>query len=96
MPSWHDIAVLESVNTALKPAAEFTDLLSGQAYVTVSSIKPVLKLLTEGILKPSDEDTTLTSDIKQKMCSVLQEKYRPAALQKTLAGGIQDGGIESG
>ena len=96
MPSWHDIAVLESVNAALKPAAEFTDLLSGETYVTVSSIKPVLKLLTEDVLKPSDEDTTLTSDIKQKMCSVLQEKYRPAALQKTLAGGIQDGGIESG
>lgn len=85
VPSWQDIAVLESVNAALKPAAEFTDLLSGESYVTVSSIKPVLKLLTEEVLKPSDEDTTLTSDIKRKMCSVLEEKYRPAALQKTLA-----------
>ncbi|XP_076591430.1 E3 SUMO-protein ligase ZBED1 [Chaetodon auriga] len=85
IPSWQDIAVLELVNAALKPAAEFTDLLSGESYVTVSSIKPVLKLLTEDVLKPSDEDTTLTSDIKQKMCSVLEEKYRPAALQKTLA-----------
>lgn len=36
-------------------------------------------------MKPSNEDTTLTSDIKQKMCSVLEEKYRPAALQKLLA-----------
>ncbi|KAK0152729.1 Zinc finger BED domain-containing protein 1 [Merluccius polli] len=73
------------LNAALKPAAEYTDLLSGENYVTVSSIKPVLKLLTEDVLKPSDEDTTLTSDIKRKMCSVLEEKYRPAALQKTLA-----------
>ena len=85
IPSWQDIAVLESVNAALKPAADFTDLLSGENYVTVSSIKPVLKLLTEDVLKPSDEDTTLTSDIKRKMCSVLEEKYRPAALQATLA-----------
>uniref|UniRef100_A0A9J7X3Z0 HAT C-terminal dimerisation domain-containing protein n=1 Tax=Cyprinus carpio carpio TaxID=630221 RepID=A0A9J7X3Z0_CYPCA len=84
-PSWQDIAVLESVNAALKPAAEFTDLLSGESYVTVSSVKPVLKLLTEDMLKPSNEDTTLTSDIKQKMCSVLQGKYEPAALQKLLA-----------
>ncbi|CAL8378809.1 unnamed protein product [Boreogadus saida] len=41
--------------------------------------------LTEDVLKPSDEDTTLTSDIKRKMCSVLELKYRPAALQATLA-----------
>ncbi len=83
-PSWQDIAVLESVNAALKPAAEFTDLLSGESYVTVSSVKPVLKLLTEDMLKPSNEDTTLTSDIKLKMCSVLQGKYEPAALQELL------------
>ncbi|XP_051997764.1 E3 SUMO-protein ligase ZBED1-like [Xyrauchen texanus] len=84
-PSWQDIAVLESVNAALKPAAEFTDLLSGESYVTVSSVKPVLKLLTEDMLKPSSEDTTLTSDIKHKMCGVLHGKYEPAALQKLLA-----------
>jgi len=84
-PSWQDIAVLESVNAALKPAAEFTDLLSGESYVTVSSVKPVLKLLTEEMLKPSSEDTTLTSDIKNKMCSVLHGKYEPAALQNLLA-----------
>lgn len=77
--------MIESVNAALKPAADFTDLLSGESYVTVSSVKPMLKLLTEDILKPSNNDTTLTSDIKQKMCSVLQEKYEPAALQKLLA-----------
>ncbi len=34
--------------------------------------------------KPSNEDTTLTSDIKLKMCSVLQGKYEPAALQELL------------
>ncbi len=36
------------------------------------------------MLKPSNEDTTLTSDIKLKMCSVLQGKYEPAALQELL------------
>lgn len=83
-PSWQDTAVLESVNAALKPATEFTDLLSGESYVTVSSVKPVLKLLTEDMLKPSNEDTTSTSDIKHKICSVLQGKYEPAGLQELL------------
>lgn len=48
-------------------------------------VKPVLKLLTEDMLKPSNEDTTLTLDIKQKMFRVQQGKYEPAALQKLLA-----------
>lgn len=78
IPTWQDIAVLQSVNAALKPAAEFTDLLSGETYVTVSSIKPVLKLLTEDVLKPSEDDSTLTADIKRKMCTVLNGKYSPA------------------
>ena len=85
IPSWQDIAVLESVNAALKPAAEFTDLLSGESYVTVSSVKPVLQLLTGDVLKPSEEDTALTSDIKLKMCSVLEQKYEAPALQELLS-----------
>lgn len=84
IPTWQDIAVLESVNAALKPAAEFTDLLSGENYVTVSSVKPILRLLTGDILNESDEDTTLTKDIKHKMCLVLEEKYEPTAIQKLL------------
>lgn len=35
--TWQDISVLESVNNALKPVADFTDILSGENYVTVSS-----------------------------------------------------------
>lgn len=61
IPIWQDIAVPESVNMALKPTAGFRDL------------KPVLELLTEDVLKSSDKDTTLSSDIKRKMCSVLKE-----------------------
>lgn len=84
IPTWQDIAVLESVNAALKPAAEFTDMLSGENYVTVSSVKPILRLLAGDILNETDEDTTLTKDIKHKMRLVLEEKYEPAAIQNIL------------
>ncbi|KAK0136507.1 hypothetical protein N1851_027366 [Merluccius polli] len=53
--------------------------------VTVSSVKPFLKILTEDVLKPSDEDTALTSNIKRKMCSGFKDKYESAALQDLLA-----------
>lgn len=35
-----DVSVLESINAALKPVADFTDVLSGEKYVTVSSVGP--------------------------------------------------------
>ena len=89
IPTWQDISVLESVNAALKPVAEFTNLLSGENYVTVSSVKPTLTLLTRDskYLAPKDGDSTLTRDMKKKMCTVLEEKYKPAALQALLAKG---------
>ncbi|KAL1249124.1 hypothetical protein QQF64_020129 [Cirrhinus molitorella] len=40
--TWQDINVLETVNSGLKPVAEFTDILSGENYVTVSSLLPML------------------------------------------------------
>ncbi|KAL0147863.1 hypothetical protein M9458_056822, partial [Cirrhinus mrigala] len=83
-PTWQDVSVLESINAALKPVADFTDVLSGEKYVTVSSVKPVLDLLKDELLSPDSNDTTLTSNIKKKMCAVLDEKYSPAPLQELL------------
>lgn len=42
VPSWQDMALLESVSKALGPLVEFTDALSGEMYVSVSFLKPVL------------------------------------------------------
>lgn len=39
-----------------KPVADFTDILSGENYVTVSSLLPMLAHL-EGVLEESDDDT---------------------------------------
>ena len=38
IPTWQDIDVLESVDRALSPLHELTDILSGEQYVTVSAI----------------------------------------------------------
>lgn len=75
VPSWQDIEVLESVNKALSPLAEFTDILSGEEYVTVSSLRPLLQHLTETILKEEEDDTRLTKDIKSHVMTNLSQRY---------------------
>ncbi len=71
-----DIAVLESINAALKLVAEFTDVLSNEKVVTASSVRPVLRLLTNDLLDPSPEDSELTKNLKAKMIAVLKDKYK--------------------
>ncbi|XP_073319674.1 E3 SUMO-protein ligase ZBED1-like [Pagrus major] len=83
-PTWQDVSVLESINAAMKPLAEFTDVLSGEKYVTVSSVKPVLELIKGDLLSPNPDDTTLTASIRQTICRVLTEKYNSPAIQVLL------------
>ncbi len=66
--SWQDLEVLESINSALTPLKDFTDILSAwESYVTVSTIKPILRHLDEEVLVDRDEDTQLTKDIKERV-----------------------------
>lgn len=75
VPSWQDIEVLESVNKAVKGLQDFTDALSGEMYVSVSYIKPVIHLFKTSLLLPEDNDTELTKTIKRKILGYLVEKY---------------------
>ena len=75
IPSWQDIDVLESLNKALDPQKEFTNVLSGKAYVTVSTVKPVVHHLTTEVQMSSEEDTQLTKDIKKGVLAYIREKY---------------------
>lgn len=84
IPSWQDIDVLESVHKALNPLVDFTDALSGEAYVSVSCVKPVLQLFNEEVLKPEDTDTDLTKAIKSSVTSYLNEKFDVAATDDLL------------
>ncbi|KAK1876960.1 Zinc finger BED domain containing protein 1 [Dissostichus eleginoides] len=83
-PTWQDVSVLESINAAMKPVADFTDVLSAEKHVTVSSVKPVLELLKGELLSPSPDDTELTENIKSNMCRVLAQKYSPPNIQLLL------------
>lgn len=75
VPSWQDIEVLGSVNKAIKPLQDFTDALSGEMYVSVSYIKPVIHLFKTSLLQPEEDDTELTKTIKKKVLGYLDEKY---------------------
>lgn len=73
--TWQDLEVLESVHKALKPLLEFTDALSGESYVTVSYVKPVLHLFQSSLLARQENDTPLTQSIKASILDYLREKY---------------------
>lgn len=67
VPNWQDIEVWESMNEALGPLVDFTDSLSGESYVTVSYVKPVLHLFHSQQLQVREEDTPLTKEMKTKI-----------------------------
>lgn len=78
--TWQDIAVLEAVRDGLKPIAEFTDVLSAEKYVTVSSLLPML-LHIKDALKLAETDVEMTSGIKQAILEKLDSKYDNNTLQ---------------
>lgn len=71
VPTWQDLDVLESINKAVKPLQDFTDALSGESYVSVSYIKPVLHLFKTSLLQPKEENTELTKTIKRSIMRYL-------------------------
>lgn len=75
VPSWQDLDVLESLHVALNPLLEFTDSLSGECYVSVSYLRLMLHLFRTQILKPSEDETRLTKDLKMTVMTYLDEKY---------------------
>ncbi|XP_033931087.1 E3 SUMO-protein ligase ZBED1-like [Pseudochaenichthys georgianus] len=84
IPNWQDIDVLESVSKSLGPLLEFTDALSGEDYVSVSYVKPVLHLFNSSMLLMREEDTDLSKKLKKEMRDYLNEKYEDEDTQKLL------------
>nr|XP_055024623.1 E3 SUMO-protein ligase ZBED1-like [Misgurnus anguillicaudatus] len=75
VPTWQDLEVLEATNKAVKPLQDFTDALSGESFVSVSCIKPVLHLFKTSLLLPEEEDLELTKTIKANIMRYLESKY---------------------
>lgn len=42
--SWQDVSVLEAIKEGLKSVSEFTDIMSSEREVTISSLLPLLRL----------------------------------------------------
>ena len=72
------------MNKALSPLMEFTDALSGEMYKSVSYLKPVLHLFNNQVLKPQDDDTPLTTTIKEGILNYLNEKYADQTTEELL------------
>ena len=64
IPTWQDTAVLESLDKALSSVAEFTNIMSMEYHVTVSSLRPLLHHLKTEVLLQNENDTQLTANIR--------------------------------
>jgi len=84
VPTWQDIDVLQSVHSAIKNLADFTDMLSGEDRVTLSSLRAVLHILKNQVLVESSVDTTLTKDIKRRILTYLDGKYTDIETSKLM------------
>ena len=62
--TWQDKDVLHSMNQVLSKISELTDILSGENYVTVSSVLSMVELLNNTLLKQREDDTDLLASMK--------------------------------
>ena len=65
---------MESIQAALGPLADFTDMLSAENFVTVSALNPVLHVLASQVLVRKEQDTNLTKEIKTRTQDYLEKK----------------------
>ena len=75
IPTWQDIDVIQSIHQALSPLSSLTDMLSGESYVTVSAVLPIVHLIENNLLKEEESDTQLTKDIKCRIKGDLNSRY---------------------
>ncbi len=72
------------MDKTLTPLADFTDALSGEQYVSVSSVKPALHLFQSSVLAFKEDDSDLIRTIKSKIVGYLEEKYNNQDLRQDL------------
>lgn len=82
--TWQDTDVLRSIHAALKPVSDLTDVLSGENYVTSSSILPMLQLCKDSVLAVSDDDAQLTNSIRTGILAKLEAKYASDSVRKLI------------
>ena len=73
--TWQDKDVLQSMNQVLSKLSELTDILSGEKYVTVSSVLPMVELLNNTLLKQCEDDTDLVASMKKAVKDDINPRY---------------------
>ena len=57
IPTWQDLEVLTTIDQVLSPLSNLTNILSGEEYVTVSAILPLLQLIDTKLLQEGTRQT---------------------------------------
>ena len=63
------------IHRALSSISSLTDILSADSYVTVSTILPILNVINTKFLKGTEDDNTLTVDMKESIKTNLNSRY---------------------
>ena len=82
--TWQDFDILASVSAVLTPLHQMTDLLSGEQYVTVSVVKPLLNHILSKVLLEKEDDSTLSKEIKARMRDKLNSYYDEESIDNLL------------
>ncbi len=76
VPTWQDRDCWQAISQALRPVAALTNMLSGQKYVTTSSLKFLYWKLEKTILARDDDDPDLTNDMRAAIMEELTKRTR--------------------
>ena len=75
MPSDDEFTNIETVVAVLHPLSVFTDALSGEKWVNISAVRPLLNHILDGLLVPSDDDSEFAKQLKVDISSDLRPRY---------------------
>ena len=64
MPSDAECTSIETMVANLGPLSIFTDSLSGEKWVNISAVRPLLNHILDTLLNPSDDDIALAKEMK--------------------------------
>ena len=79
-----DTEVLEAISSVLSTLDDLTDFFFGEDYVSISSIRSVMKHIHEEALAERDDDVSLVRDIKHRIRTDLDLRYMDAKVNHLL------------
>ena len=84
LPTACEFKLLEDLVEVLKPFKDITSQLSGEKYVTISIIKPILHHVLNDVLKVSGSESACILQIKMEMKTNLEPRYQDPDVQNIL------------